>query len=373
MPVTDCFTVATPAFLYVSGFPDVETNFSPYGFLPAGLPAGSVLVSAWEATCTITDDMAGNVVWFGNANTTITDSVDGTWSNIAGTTVTDENIDYWEVDDWGAWLTEYLSFGTDATNSVVYLSTSGSHVTSAFDFQVRARTATWDSCSTEGNHWFGSNAAGGINVARTTSGVWIRSGYITTSAGNAVVGGAGGYTVPWSAFGFTDGAWEWLRVTGDTTNGIRCWTGGPGSWSVVDTEALPGNFDHWNGVYSCNVGNGMLASSLLGRGFDGDISNLTIADSIGGTPFIDLNLAGATSSADTSWPSLYAEPDWTKGSSVTHTGAVGGTVTIRFDFTTPTRLDEFVAVFVPFNSGFDVDTWCLWWEVPNAGWKLGWL
>ncbi len=374
MTTTECFTVGQPAFLYVSGYPNVEVDFSPYGFLPAGLPPGSVKVSAWTADMTITDDMIGNVVWFGNSNTAVNDSVDGTWSGMAGTTVTDENVDYWQVADWGSWLTEYLSFGTGAqSDDTVYLSSTGTHVDTGFDFQVRGRTADWDSCSTEGNHWFSSGAAGGINVARTTSGVWIRSGYITTGAANAVVGGAGGYTVPWSAFGFTDGDFEWLRVTGDTTNGIRCWTGGPGSWSVVDTEALPGNFDYWNGLYQVRVGNGLLASSQLGRGFNGDISDLTVADSVDGTPWVDLNLAAAANSSDTSWSSLYSQPDWTKGSNVTHTGAVGGTATIRFDFTVPTRLDEFVAIFVPFNDGFTVDQWCIEYTVRRGGPHVGFL
>lgn len=369
---TDCFTVATPAFLYVSGFPDVETNFSPNGFLPAGLPDVSVLVSAWEATCTITSDMTGNVVWFGNANTTITDSVDGTWSLLSGTTVTDENVDYWEVDDWGVWLTEYLSFGTGAsTNDAVSVTGMDAYYgSSAFDVQVRAKTANWDSCSTEGNTFMSSGGAFGVAITRTTSGIWAWVRYNKTPSGQGNIN----TTSAWSNFGFTDGTWEWLRVTGDSTNGIRFWTGSPGSWSVVDTVALPGDFASFNSWDDVKVGNGLLASSILGRGFNGDISDFTLSDSVGGTPLVDLNLAGATSSADTAWPSVYAEPDWAKGSNVTHAGAVGGTVTIHFDFTTPTRLDEFVAVFAPFAGGLDVDTWCLWWELPpSGGWKLGWL
>lgn len=119
---TECFTVGASAesgvsLVYVSGYPDIEVDFTD-GFLPSGLPAGSTLVTAWEATVTITADMTGNPAWFATVDPTITTPIAGTWSGMAGSIVTDEGIDYWQADDWGDGETATIRFEFDTPTAL---------------------------------------------------------------------------------------------------------------------------------------------------------------------------------------------------------------------------------------------------------------
>lgn len=368
---TTCYAVDVLAGTrYVTGDPDAATDWPTEHFTPAGLPPVGVMVSAWEATMTVEVDMTGSPMRLATVDPAFTADLPGSWSGAAGSVATISGIDYYEVDDWGYWLTDYLTFPSGADSAdTVSLSSGSPHGGTAFDVQVRSRAADWDDCAAEGNSFMSTTALGPVSIDRTASGVLVRSRYNVNPSGQGDISGI----ASWASLGFTDNAWEWLRVTGDASNGIRWWTGGPGSWTVVHTQALPGNFDSFTSVTAWRVGNGQLASSARGVGFDGDISHVTLADSVAGPPWAELNLSDMSSALDTAWSSGGSEPDWSRGGNVGATGGVTGTETVRFDFTTPTRLDEFMAVFSSVSGSANIDQWCIEYVANRQRIGLGWM
>jgi len=376
---TTCVTIDQPsAPLLLLAVDDMSaTEWATYGVIPAGLPSASSRVAAMEFTLSIAEALDDDPVLIGVFEPDASADVAGTWSGASGSVDTVSGIDYWSVPDWGTWTTDYLSFPSGAdTDDLLGLTNTESHATSEWDFQMRCRTADWDSTTdASGNQLFGSTAFGAVNVKRTASGLNLQSRYNLTPSGQANTN----LTCTWGTLGFTDDEWEWVRVTADATNGIRWWTGGPGSWSVVQTDSLPGSWASWTGMDEAWVGNGKLASSLLGAGFNGDVSHCTLADTVGGSPWLDMNIGpdavdGPSSDSDTSWSSTGDASDWTLGDDVTVNGSnTSGTVTVRFDFGATTTFEDFLVwVEPPTGGNVVVDQWCL--EIPDRQRiGLGWM
>jgi len=372
---TTCVPVGVTAspLLLLAAQSQPASQWASYGHIPTGLPSTTVKVAGVEFTLTVTTDMAGNPGLVAVVNPANTDEVPGTWTGGGGSIDTVSGIDYWSIPDWGAWETDYLTFPTGAnTADTVYLTSSTSYGATAWDVQIRCNAATWATAAGLSNQrqLISTSTGGPFNIRRNDTGIQIESRINLTPSGTSTVF----LTPTYSTLGCTNGVTQWFRFTGDATNGLRVWTGSPGSWSVVATQALPGNFASFVPTNTIRLGNGLLDGNN-GRGFGGDIYACTVADSVGGTPWADLNIGpggGPGNSSDSSWPSGGSEPDWTKGANVTHHGAVSGDVTVRFEPTTPIPLADFLATFAPTAGGFDVTEWCLDY-IADGGWSVGFL
>ncbi len=376
----DCYstnkTITTNATTetYLTASAVTQAAFPTKYLTPSGLPSGTTLLQGFQIPLATVSVMSSGGPHLRVLDPTGSTGVAGTWFGPTGVVGGTGEI---TLDGWDYWVTEYLTFPTGAqTTDVVSTTMTGVPGSTEFDIQIRSRAADWDApvpgTGSNAGQLISQGAFGTYNVARTTTGMWLYARYNLPTSGQANTN----LTCPWSALGFTDGAWEWLRVTADVANGIRWWVGGPGAWSVVQTDPYPVNWASWNSLSFIRVGNGLLASSSLGRGFLGDISDLWVSDTVGGPQVANINLTAMTASNDASWPNSGSLGGvWSKGNNVTATGSGLGSGNPTFMFATPMPLDQFAVFLDNVTAGsYRLDSWCLIYpEIPpaSAGWSVG--
>lgn len=361
----DCYTVnrtmTTNALTetYLNDNATTAAAFPTKTFTPTGLPAPTTLLSGFQLHLSTVTVMTSNGPHLMVLDPTGSTGIAGTWSGPSGVPGGTGEI---TLDGWDYWVTEYLTFPSSASAPQDVLTTTLGSVpgTTEFDIQVRCRAADWDApvpgTISSAGQIISQGAFGVFNVARTTTGMWLFARYNhTTGQANTNL------TCPWSSLGFTDNTWEWLRVTADVANGIRWWVGGPGAWTVVQTDPWPVDWVSWNSQADVRVGNGLLASSSLGRGFQGNISDLWVSDSVGGSQILNINLTAMTANNDATWPNSGSYGGtWTKGTGVTATGSGLGSGNPTFLFTTPMALDQFAVFLDNVAAGsYRADEWCL--------------
>lgn len=335
-----------------------------------GYPSANRRFRSLEIVASIHTDLNGNYWWglvsdpdsIEPVSGTTSPGASGTWSLASGSSQQWASTDLygWRVPDFGAWETDYLTFTSSANGSnTVFATYDAGFDTYPIDVVARLRCADWDDASVDGNTIVNNGSGGQFDLRRTTTGIeclYRQSGAHTEECS-------------WGTLGFTDGEWEWLRFTMDDTNGLRWWTGSPGSWSVVHTETKTAGTPDFAANWAPRIGNGLLVSSS-GRGFGGDISDLQLYE-LGGSLTFDLNRDDIESTSDKSWDSLGPNP-WTltNPTDVTIVGAVRGTETIRFEPDRPMRIGDARIIAGPVGGGrMTIDT--LTFDMGGYGWKVG--
>ena len=352
----------------------------------SGAPAGSTKITAFDLTITATADMAGAgsalaVAVSEEASLTPlppgTNPLSGTWTG--GVSPGDgqyrtSTVDARYSDNFSAWVATDLGVPTrSASTNIVEafgISSNTEFNANELDIRIRARHASW---STEP---YGVLVARNASPSANLGGVW--AWWVDGSTMWFVFRRASdpsGYrvaTVPLSTMGVTNGAWSWLRVTLDATNGVRFWTSADGtSWTVQSTTAVAGDTVTTSSSFGWNVARMFVGNSTDGSsGFGGDISDFSLRNSAG-TLLLDLNVTDLTSSIDTTWAATTGHV-WLRGTSVVNHGLFAGTETFHFVFDTPTRLDEFRVYIEALHGAVSIDEWCLDY-ITDDGWSVGFL
>ena len=285
----------------------------------------------------------------------------GVWNGYPGRTVswrTNNNVRAYYVDRFGLFQGEYMTWADSPTSyNATYMVEvdSAPSSTTEVDIQARVRVEDW----TVHNFYKGgtlvhvrpyaelmraTNSAGGV------TGPLFRMNW-SNSAKPSPIGQVNVYCSV-STLGLTDNTWGWVRVTLDE-QWCTWYSGSPGSWTVVQQDPNP-DYGLWpfelslipGGVSSVpyRIGNGFNASNRYGSGWGGDISDLTVAHSIGGTPAFDLNMPVKTVEQLYDWPNagtaggmiLCPYPD------VVTTGGTftPETITVRLDLEHPIKAED---------------------------------
>ena len=363
-------TTSAASEVYLNNNATTAGLFTTKSVTPAGLPAGSTTLTGFQLHLSTVSVMSSGGPHLQVLDPTGSSGIAGTWSGPTGVVGGTGEI---TLDGWDYWVTDYLNFPTGAQSPDVVFTTLGATPGSTeFDIQIRCKAADWDApvpgWGSNAGQLISQGAFGVYNVARGSTGMWLYARYNLSTSGQANTN----ITCPWGSLGFTDNAWEWLRVTADVANGIRWWVGGPGAWTVVQTDPYPVNWVSWNSATNVRIGNGLLASSALGRGFQGSISDATVSDVVDGAPILNINLVAMTSATDATWPNsgTYGGT-WTKGTNVSATGSGLGSGNPTFLFTTPIALDQFAVFLDNTTAGsYRIDEWCLDY-ITDGGWSVG--
>ena len=326
LPVDQTTTYGTLLEFATTGSPLIGANAASVDDYP---PSYAQFTSV-EVDISIATELEGDYFWGLASEPTAVEPVDGTtspgssgtWTLGGGASQQWSTTDLygWRVPDFGTYVANYVTHSTSAASSnTIYALYSAGFDTYPLDMRVRMRCADWDDADAAGNTILNAGIQDKFDLRRTTTGVecFYRQSASPYSEECA-----------WGSLGFTDGEWEWLRFTMDETDGLRWWTGDGTSWSVAHTETKTAGTPDFAANWAPRIGNGQIAGSS-GRGFDGDISDLTVYE-LGGALTFSLNRSAIDSGSDTSWSSLGSN-DWNKGSLVVIDGALTGNITVRFE------------------------------------------
>lgn len=352
--LTDLLEFATPA-----GTPLVGDNAAPV----TGYPAATRSLRSLQVQMSIHTDLDGETVWALASNPGSLDPVAGTtspgasgvWSGAGGSEqLWSGDLYGWEIPDFGAWETDYITFTSSSTQTVYASGTGTPFQTFPMDLRVRCRRADWD-------------AVNGIAVLLrgTDQGLWSVGGNLSFRWHD---GSTQTESIPWSTLGVVDGEWIWLRVTVDGSDELRWYTSSDGSsWTQKGSTASVPDFDIWMAsTIAPTVGGG----GAIG-GFNGDISHVEMWE-LGGALTWHLNLDEATSTSDTSWPTGVTGRNWTRFSSSLPaiSGAVRGTETVTFTPDSPFPVGD-VRFILGANDDGRVTIDQFTFVVGSFGWKVG--
>lgn len=265
-----------------------------------------------------------------------TSDASGTFSGWGGTLAQYRTggTDALYLDKFGGWATDYLSVDTSSTSgNSVFTPVSGGiptgTVTTAVDLRGSIRLA--GARSSDRGTIVAVMSQADLYVTTTGIGLGIiKDGTVTQQR----------LEVSWATAGISWNTWHDIRGTWSVTDGLKLYVDGTLVGSVATDGTGATGFANPNGIM--RAGNGANASAFFGAGLGGDYRDVSIAATIGGTPFVELNLNQMDSSTDTSWPSGYSGVNWTRNSGVTvHGSTVADTKTVRIDLDSACPLTDF--------------------------------